>query len=428
MNEQDSFEKTELFKLHYYIEFNNKMFAVMSSKQTRLYILEYNEKEGTYNYPTLEDYIKYYKDNTRINYVKASGSVKEEKSTDNKIPENKLFRFIPKVLYKGQLIGLAAALFMTGCAFKASPEDKKIDYLQSRNIVAEYQHYDEDVILINECHSNVINRDVIYCRNLDEVKKYMNIGTKTYDDVIKLYETKTGITPEQRTVIINGLKRMKKELPNLDVTVLYYNSEMVSFKKVSQSEMNKILGYSGKDACFDFANYIVYYNPDHPYFTDCEFLHEVLGHGSMDTLFINPDISPKAISYGFQGEFVEFNSEHNFSTSQYGASFSEAACDYIAKVASGSYYNSMYEYSVESLVALSEMTGVSVEELLNMRGPDFYLCLHEKANIDNPIETTLKLDQLINDYLNYRIYSRPNTLNDIFSELYVDYSEERVEK
>ena len=326
------------------------------------------------------------------------------------------------------VIGLTVTLFLVGWNFRPATKDKSLDFLKSRNIEAEYQQFDENVILVKECYAKDYGRRVIYCDDLEEVKKYMNIGTKTYDDVIELYKTKSGITEEQRTVIINGLKKMKKELPDLDVTVLYYNTLMVSFKRVNQAEMDRFLGIRGKDACFDFSNYIVYYNPDHEYFTDCEFLHEVLGHGSMTTLFINKDISNNVISFGFENEMIEFNGEHNYSTIKYGLTFSEAAADYIAKAASGSYYNSVYMYAVESLNAVSEMTGISVEQLLNMRGRDFYQCMYEKANIDNPIKTTVKLDQVIDDYLEYRLSGKPDYLNNVFTEFYIDYSEDRVEK
>lgn len=319
-------------------------------------------------------------------------------------------------------------LFLVGSGCNPDPKVERLNYLKDQHIVAEYQQYDEDVILVKERYVHDYGKITIYCDDLQEAKEYMNIGTKTYDDVIELYKTKTGITSEERTVILNGLKRMKKELPDLDVTVLYYNTEMVSFKRVNQAEMDKILGYSGKDACFDYIDYIIYYNPDDEHFTECEFLHEVLGHGSMSTLFNDDDISNKAISFGFDGEMIEFDTEHHYSTYQYGFTFSEASADYIAKVASNSSYNSIYEYAVESLKAISEMTGISVEQLLNMRGRDFYLSMYEKANIDNPIKTTLKLDQVIDDYYMYRMYSRPDYLNNIFSELYLDYSEERVEK
>ena len=104
----------EIFIFKYYVEFNNKTFAVLSSKQTRLYLLEYDKNNNSFRYPKFEDYLEYFNTHTKTKTIMASGTLSEY--NNNQINKNKLFRLIPKVLFKGQFVGVAAALLMTGCA------------------------------------------------------------------------------------------------------------------------------------------------------------------------------------------------------------------------------------------------------------------------------------------------------------------------
>ena len=67
----------EIFIFKYYVEFNNKTFAVLSSKQTRLYLLEYDKNNNSFRYPKFEDYLEYFNTHTKTKTIMASGTLSE---------------------------------------------------------------------------------------------------------------------------------------------------------------------------------------------------------------------------------------------------------------------------------------------------------------------------------------------------------------
>lgn len=412
------------------IEYNNKRFAIFTSKKYPIYFMEVGD-DGNYHYPKFEDLVSLLTSNKtrKINTILNSGVINYN-NINNKLKKIKLS---PKVIYKSMLISLTTAILMSGCT--KNNTTSSLDNKYREDVIAEckdlgYDVYfsDYNVPFLHEFYCEDFGGETIFCRNVDEFKDKLDIkNTYTYDDVRKCFDNNKNIPNEYRKWLFDGLDNMENELPDLDLTILYQNAKKMTF--VNEDEFNDYSDnqYNSVPASFDIMTGEVTYSKSSNEMNKFTFCHEVLGHGSMEGLIETDNIN---VYYGFYLPMA-YTEDDSKDIDYYvlGMSFTEAAADGIAKIASKTSEESIYDYASEEIRIVQELCGLSYTQMLNCRGFGLLDKMHKK-NIDDPSTYLMCSDNILDCYrlLSSGEYVECFGISDVIEELVVDATEENVLK
>lgn len=420
--------KAQKFKYLYNVKFNNKEFMVFNNEKIPFYLIEIDHNTGKLKYPEFEDFFQYYNLHNKKNVILEMSDKLDDKNNIS----SKIFKFTPKVLYKGQVVLLSLALLLSGCGKTTdSKSDKQqlLSQFEQQGIIAEYESYDEEVIFVHEYDCEEFGGKTIFCRNLDELKSYVGDYSPTYDDVINIFKEKSNVKSEYLECIITNLQKMKDAFPGLDLTVLYYNAKRMNFVEVSQEEMNRISGHPDKAACYNMKTAEVFYNPNNTSFDEFTLIHEVLGHGTIDILYKDNNLN-KYVYYGFYNTILRNMQNENqniYYPYSIGSIFVEGAADMIARKTTGKSQDSIYNYGEEMLRLFAEICNMNYSELINSRGVDLYDKLYYVANLNDPVSYAIDADVIYVDYCNNNIKSELS-LKTLFERLMIDSATEKVQK
>ena len=451
------------------IKFNNKLFNVYTSKKYPLYMLEI-KNNNKLSYPTYEDYTNYLKlrikENLNIIFEKDDDSFKR-----NSLKKKFIQKIVPKVIYKGVFISLSSALLLSGCGIQATSvreekisntnaiennideKDNIIEKQNEENVEKKEKHQSVAEIIENTYQKKIIEEnkkrgydvyfseynepflhefncenfggDSIFCRDIDEFKNLINDHKEyTYEDVKQEVINNNSIPEEYKTWLINGLKNMEKELPNLDLTILNYNLKRIRFVEKTEEEIKEVsIGKETVTAAFNMKTGEVKYNPNSKNFGEFTIDHEVLGHATTEAIHINDN--NKRIYYGFYTIPLKTNDEGISVPYGTGTSYSEGTADTIARIASGQTQNSVYNYAEEEIRLIADLCNIEIEELINKRGIQLIEIMHNN-NVDNPVEHIIYSDELLKNYKTQRLYYGTNNvkMEEIIESLIYDFTEE----
>lgn len=433
MNKQDIQE----FRYLYNVMFNNKEFIVLTSKQLPFYLLEINKKDERFEYPVLEDLKFFYSLFNNKKKFQFQENIENQLNTSNNSKNNKfhkIIKLIPKVLVGGALSVFALAMVFTDIdMIKANSKEKDIvNQLKKDGYSVEIADYNNDIIFVNEKNIPETGENIIYCEDLDELKRYIGDYNPTYDDIISLIKNNDEISDKYKEILIDGLEKMKISMPNYDLSVLFFNVKRLKVFEVSHEELCDITGqdiHDGNYACYSSETGEVYINPNSEYYEDCAIIHEVLGHGSLDIDYTDPNTN-KTISFGFKNSIM--NKKEGITQDFYrpytiGSCFSEGGASIITRMITGEQIVSNYNYIEEVLRLFAKMLNVDIVTLFNNRGQKLYEMLSCQANIGNPTEYATECD-VIFTLFSCRLPISENVLSDLFEKLVVDNAEEKVQE
>lgn len=388
------------------ITFNEKKFKILEGNNL-IYMLE-EDDQGNLLYPKYEDYILYIKLQNIINSpMLLNLETNDEKNIKDETYineyKNKRINIIPKVLYKGMLITLTSALLLSGCAQTGNinpvenPESNTQAYVLQLEEEGQKNGYhidasDFNVPFIKSGFVEDFKNDTYFCRNSSEfaIKAHIT-GEYTYDDVRKCFEENESIPQQFKDYIFEGLDNMEEELPCLNLTALYYNASRIKFIEVNAEQM----GSDTTLAKFNIGNQSLLYNPEisngYEKFT---IAHEVLGHGSLESTCV---ADGQLVYYGFMTPIVVEVDDNVVQDKNIGVSYTEAAANMLARIASKEEFTNIYNYAEEELRIIQKRCNLTTDELFNSRGINLYEKMY-KNDIDNPISIAIQSDTLLYDY------------------------------
>lgn len=289
------------------------------------------------------------------------------------------------------------------------------NYFKSYNMDVIDKEYDgNDYIFVSDFINN--NKRQITFQSYDEFRNFKNIDfIPTWDDVIKAFQNNEKIDADKKDIILDCINNMRdvEELKYLDLSVLYANAKRMKFQYVSSEEMTKTVNRNSVYAYFDTESGIVYLPSDKP-LEKFEFIHEVLGHG---TLAYREETDNSLIVFDCTN-YLMLPTDNRYTGYSVGIMISEGGANMIAHLATNDYsVSSFYELYEEELRVISELCNVSIGELFNHKGISLYDLMY-KNGISTPVEYIFKMDGIYKGQL-YCEFS------DLMERLFIDATEER---
>lgn len=425
--------KKENFKYLYSFKYNNKEYIYLMSKNYPFYFLEYNSVLNNFNYPDIntfkELYSKFYSNNGILFFDINEGlkKIKEKLYNMN-------FDINPLVRTTSGLLSIVLVLSMCGCTqtnnmnnvggvesskvVEVKDKNQEIyDYFKSYNMEVVNKEYDgNDYIFVND-FINSNGKNQITLQNYDDFRKFKNIDfIPTWDDIIEIFKNNENIDEDKKTIILDGINNMKnsEELKDMDLSVLYINAKRMKFKYLSTEEMINTVNKDSVYAYFDTVSGIVYLPNDKP-LEEFEFIHEVLGHG---TLAYREETENSLIVFDCTN-YLMLPTDNKYTGYSVGIMVSEGGANMIAHLATNNYnVSSFYELYEEELRVIADLCNVSIGQLFNYKGISLYDLMY-KNGINTPVEYIFKMDGIYKGQL-YCEFS------DLMERLFVDATEEKI--
>ncbi len=423
--------KKENFKYLYSFKYNNKEYIYLISKNYPFYFLEYNSTTNNFYYPDInifkELYRKFYSNDTLLSF--------DIKSNLKKIKEtlcNMNIEITPMIRTTSGLLSIILALSMCGCneinsdnqsnnesieSIERQDKSEEIyNYFKNYNMEVIDKEYDNNDYIFVEDFVNSNNKHQITIPNHDEFRKFKNIDfIPTWDDIIKTFKNNENIDNDKKDIILDCINNMRnsEELKNIDLSVLYANAKRMKFQYLSSEEMINTMNKDSVYAYFDTVSGVVYLPSDKP-LEKFEFIHEVLGHG---TLSYREETENSLIVFDCTN-YLMLPTDNNYMGYSVGIMVSEGGANMIAHLATNDYsVSSFYELYEEELRVIAELCNVSIGELFNHKGISLYDLMY-KNGINTPVEYIFKMDSIYKGQL-YCEFS------DLMERLLIDATEEK---
>lgn len=424
--------KKEIFKYLYSFKYNNREYIYLISKNYPFYILEYNLTTKNFEYPEFttfkELYTKFYSLDNIFSF-----DIKEKLKQIKETLKDINIEATPFIRTASGLISLAIALSMCGCqqvdnstssigstessslVAKKDPKEDIYNYFKSHNMDVILKEYDNNGYIFVRHFVNSNNKHQITLNDFNEFRDFKNIGfTPTWDDIIKAFEDNENVDIEKKQIIINGVKKLKNndELKNIDLSVLYANAKRMNIEYLTSEEMQQTVNRETVYAYFDTQTGTVYLPSDKP-LEEFEFIHEVLGHG---TLSYREETDDALIVFDCTNQLM-LPADNTYVGHSVGVMVSEGGANMIARLATDDRSRpSFYELYEEELRTIAALCDVSIGEMFNNKGIALYDLMY-KNGIDTPVEYIFKMDGIYKGQL-YCEFS------DLMERLFVDATEE----
>ena len=400
----------EKFKYLYSFKYNNKDYIYLYSRNYPFYFLEYDFNTNKFEYPdidTFKDLYNKFNSNDKL-YFKYDLKKLKQVLLDLNLD------ITPLVKTTSGLLSLALVFSMCGCTQTNDIKDKEVvestaivekydksqeiyNYFKSYNIDVTDREYDgNDYIFVNE-FINSSGKKEITLHSFDEFRKFNNLDfIPTWDDVIEAFQDNENIDIEKKNIILDGINNLRssEELKDIDLSVLYVNAKEMKIKYVSSNEMINTTNRNSVYAYFDVASKTVYLPSDRP-LEKFEFIHEVLGHG---TLAFREETADSLVVFDCTN-YLMLPTDNRYSGHSMGIMVSEGGANMIAHFATNDYsVSTFYELYEEELRVVADLCNVSIGELFNHKGISLYDLMY-KNGIDTPVEYIFKMDGIIKGQL-----------------------------
>ena len=424
--------KKESFRYLYSFKYNNKEYVYLFSENYPFYFLEYKSTLNCFDYPDIDTfkelYKKFYTNNSTLSF--------DLKKDLKKIKEKLLSKnidIVPLIRTTSGLLSIVLVLSMCGCKqtdnlnttrntknseiLKIQDNSQEIyNYFKSYNMDIIDKKYDGNDYIFVKDFINSNNKHQITLETYEEFRKLKGINfIPTWNDVIKAFQNNENIDSDKKDTILKSINNMRNssELNGIDLSVLYFNAKRMKFKYLSSEEMINTVNRDSVYAYFDTVSGVVYLPSDKP-LEKFEFIHEVLGHG---TLAYREETKDSLIVFDCTN-YLMLPSDNRYTGYSVGIMVSEGGANMIAHLATKDYsVNSFYELYEEELRVIAELCNVSIGELFNYKGISLYDLMY-KNKINTPVEYIFKMDAIFKGQM-YCEFS------DLMERLFVDATEEK---
>ena len=420
--------KKENFKYLYSFKYNNKEYIYLISKNYPFYFLEYDSSLKKFDYPDINTFKTLYNRFYSNDNKECFDLIPNLKKIKKKL-YNQNINIVPLIRTTSGLLLIVLVLSMCGCTqidninniesssiVEIQDKNQEIyNYFKNYNMDVINKEYDgNDYIFVNE-FINSNNKNQITLHSYDDFRKFNNLDfIPDWDDVISAFQNNKNIDSDKKNIILDSINNMRnsKELKDIDLSVLYVNAKRMNFKYLSTEEMKKAVNRDSVYAYFDTVSGTVYLPSDKP-LQKFEFIHEVLGHG---TLAYRNETNESLIVFDCTN-YLMLKTDDKYTGFSVGTMVNEGGANMIAHLATNDYsVSTFYELYEEELRVIADLCKVSIGQLFNYKGIGLYDLMY-KNGINTPVEYIFKMDGIYKGQL-YCEFS------DLMERLFVDATEE----
>ncbi|MBQ7136527.1 MAG: hypothetical protein IJO43_00945 [Bacilli bacterium] len=424
--------KKENFRYLYSFKYSSKEYIYLISKNCPFYFLEYNSSTNNFDYPDINTFKELYNRFYSNDNVSCSDIINDLKEIKKKLL-NINIDVIPLIRTASGLLSLTLALSMCGCTQTSNidninnnessslieVQDKSqeiYNYFKKYNMDVVDKEYDgNDYIFVND-FINSNNKHQITLHSYDDFRNFKNINfIPAWDDVIKAFYDNENIDNDKKNIILDGINNLRnsEELRGMDLSVLYANAQRMQFKYLSSEEMSNAVNKESAYAYFDSVSGIVYLPSDKP-LEKFEFIHEVLGHGTLSYREETED----ALMVFDCTNYLMLPTDNRYTGYSVGVMVSEGGANMLAHLSTNDYsVSTFYELYEEELRVIADLCNVSIGQLFNHKGVALYDLMYQNG-ISTPVEYIFKMDGIYKGQL-YCQFS------DLMERLFVDATEEK---
>lgn len=400
------------------IKFKGKKFLVLSNKNYEKYFLRVLE-EDKLGYPEIEEFAELYKiyntyDINKVYCFNLPIIMNRENKKSGKI------NIEPKVWVKGTLVSLAMAIALSGCAqdrviasssqsnselentsssitvqIPMEEESSSIEITEPEDNQDSQTEEEQEDFIIQDLNSYGINTEKltdnvymikeffsdVYCTDVNEFKKYVDLKNPTYEDVKNIVINNKDIPEQYQEWLVEELDNLQESMPDLDLTVLAYNMQRTKIIYQTDEEIQAVASENTM-AYFVRQTGEVVVNPDTA--TKWIIAHEVLGHGLTEA---EVDYNGSKIQKLTKMPTVIVKEDGTYTIELFGNSMEEAKAERIAELASKESLgeNLAYVSEEEQIRVFLEAIDMSLEEFIAKGNYGLYMKMKE-VGIENPLE------------------------------------------
>ena len=392
--------RKEQFNYLYSFKYKNKDYIYLISKNYPFYFVEYNHTTNNFDYPSIgvfkELYHKFNSNQSRLLFD-LNKELKRIKATLSNIT----IELPPFVRTTSGLLSIVMVLSMCGCTETTdinsttasesttlvetkNKEQEIYDYFKSYNIDVISKEYDGNDYIFVKSLINSSNKHQVTLQSFEEFRKFKNIDfIPTWEHVIDAFQNNSNIDENKKNIILDCINNLRncEELEGIDLSVLYANAKRMKFQYLSSEEMIKAVDRESVYAYFESTTGTVYLPSDKP-LEKFEFIHEVLGHG---TLAYREETNDTLTIFDCTNHIM-LPTEDRYTGYSLGIMVSEGGANMIAHLATNDYsVSNFYELYEEELRVIAALCNVSIGQLFNHKGISLYDLMYQNQ-VNTPVE------------------------------------------
>lgn len=246
--------------------FNQKKYQLLLDNKNKYFFLEVNY-DGSFSYITIEELISLH------NLFKNFPNIKNAETGQEK-RNNNIIKIIPKVLVKGVLIPLTAALLLTGCASNITEylnnyynEPTTNQTITTPKIETElsFEVIDKDEPIAVDTFWESEWLSYLYVYDADYLYKILDYESVTSDEVIQRIQNNPKISDRFKNFLTFYVNQITKKYPNADLRVLNENIKTLEVVECTKQEL--MLASLSVDAygCYVGTENKIYVNKEYEY-------------------------------------------------------------------------------------------------------------------------------------------------------------------
>lgn len=243
----------------------------------------------------------------------------------------------------------------------------------------------ETIIFHDNINTNCQDK-MIFCRDLDEFRQYVDVKNPTYEDVKNAVALNENIPEQYKGTIYNWLENLKQNFPNLDLVVLYYNVSTIKFEIAQQEEIEQKSNSNKKENEDKWKNInALFVKEEHKQYVQDSIAEVVLEHESehwiteatikKDNLTVN-NTSKMII---IDGEITKNENNTIIPAKSIGLGYEEAKAEAFRRIVSNNFEEKYYEDHIKVFKILMSIADMNLEEFAEYGTRGLIQRLNEKG-------------------------------------------------
>lgn len=361
----------EIFNVVSYFYKDDKKVMLLKHDNMKYYYYLFETTENNYRYPTMEEFVDLNKmmilNRALLNIPNFDDRYKNCEARHKKILKKNQVKVCPKVVKNGIAILLTIPLII-----------HSYNVINIFKEIGNNENSSSYSVSVEENSTSVKREDVSKC-GIENIVEYLEVQNPTWDQLIECAENNPSITGVYKDYINEGISNLRKNMPDLNLSILYYNLSNLKIIEVDDDTKDPRFTprvrakYAGRFVPKESTVYMTVNSSE----KKDVFMHEFFGHAS-DILEIDyEDYCLNSSIRLCDSENLNYIPSSNnlgesidgsyFTNNTIGFSFEEARSEMVAALALDKDIKEYTQYGlqVQELLILLNASGLTLTDISN---------------------------------------------------------------